>query len=165
MGKIIAICGKICSGKTWYARQLMRDEPALLLSCDEVTWALFGNNLGHRHDEMTGRIRRYLRDKAAELAEAGGTAILDWGFWRREDRQALRDFCQDRGIDCQWHYIDVEDAAWRRNIQERNSRVLQGQAGCDYLLDDGLMAKLQALWQPPEAWEMDVTVHPLAGGA
>lgn len=34
-----------------------------------------------------------------------------------------------------------------------------------YLRDDGLMAKLQALWQPPEAWEMDVTVHPLAGKA
>lgn len=92
MGKIIAICGKICSGKTWYARQLMKAEAAVLLSCDEVTRALFDNDLGDRHHEMTARIRCYLRD-------------------------------------------------------------------------DGLMAKLQALWQPPEAWEMDVTVHPLAGKA
>lgn len=41
MGKIIAICGKICSRKTWYARQLMKAEAAVLLSCDEVTRALF----------------------------------------------------------------------------------------------------------------------------
>lgn len=161
MAQIIAICGKICSGKTWYARQLKEKEGAVLLSCDEVTWAIFDNNLGSRHDEMTGRIRAYLQQKAAELAEAGCSAILDWGFWRREDRQKLRDFCRERGIRCQFHYMDVDDSTWRRNIQERNSRVLQGQAGCNYLLDDGLMTKLQALWQPPSADEIDVWYRPV----
>lgn len=34
MAKVIAICGKICSGKTWYARQLREQEQAVILSCD-----------------------------------------------------------------------------------------------------------------------------------
>ena len=38
MAKIIAICGKICSGKTYYAQSLKDKENAVILSCDELTW-------------------------------------------------------------------------------------------------------------------------------
>lgn len=34
MTKIIAICGKICSGKTYYSKELNIREKAVILSCD-----------------------------------------------------------------------------------------------------------------------------------
>ncbi len=37
MAKIIAICGKICCGKTYYANQIKEKEKAIILSCDELT--------------------------------------------------------------------------------------------------------------------------------
>ena len=43
MGKVIAICGKICSGKTYYANQIKHKQNAIILSIDEVTYDLFGN--------------------------------------------------------------------------------------------------------------------------
>lgn len=46
MAKVIAICGKICSGKTLYSNQIKGKENAVLLSCDELTKDLFNNDLG-----------------------------------------------------------------------------------------------------------------------
>ena len=36
MNKVIAICGKVGSGKTYYARQMMQEQNAVLLSNDEL---------------------------------------------------------------------------------------------------------------------------------
>ena len=63
MAKIIAICGKICCGKTYYANQIKVKENAVILSCDELTKELFDNDLGEKHDEMALRIWSYLKKK------------------------------------------------------------------------------------------------------
>ena len=36
MAKVFLICGKICSGKGFYTRQLKEKEHAVVLSCDEI---------------------------------------------------------------------------------------------------------------------------------
>ena len=36
MAEITAVCGKICSGKTFYCRRLLLEKCAVLLSCDEL---------------------------------------------------------------------------------------------------------------------------------
>ena len=81
MAKIIAICGKICCGKTYYANQIKEKENAIILSCDELTNDLFDNDLGEKHDEITLRIWNYFKKKSVELVNIGCTVILDWGFW------------------------------------------------------------------------------------
>ena len=60
MAKVIAICGKFCSGKTYYENEIKEKENAVVLSCDEITKILFNNNLGEKHDEMSQRVWRYL---------------------------------------------------------------------------------------------------------
>ncbi len=159
MAKIIAICGKICSGKTYYANQLKEKENAVILSCDEVTKALFDNDLGEKHDEMTLRIRSYLQDKSVEFVSAGCNVILDWGFWTGASRERLTAFYKTQNIPCEWHYIDVGDEIWRKNIEERNRRISEGNGGSDYYLDEGLMNKLLSKWEAPEKKEIDVWVE------
>ena len=68
MGRIIAICGKICCGKSYYSNKLKEKENAVILSCDELTSVLFNNNLGEKHDEMSKRICEYLLQKAVDIA-------------------------------------------------------------------------------------------------
>ena len=46
MPKIIALCGKICSGKTFYANKIKERENAVILSTDEVTFYLMDNEQG-----------------------------------------------------------------------------------------------------------------------
>lgn len=156
MARIIAICGKICAGKSYYAHEITEKENAVILSCDEVTKALFDNDLGEKHDEMAHRIWEYLQTKSVELVRCGCTVILDWGFWRSADRKRIMDFYRAQGIACEWHYIDVDDATWRKNIEERNARVARGEGGCDYYLDEGLLAKCLSRWEMPTRDEIDV---------
>lgn len=155
MAKVIMLCGKIASGKSWYARNLMERAPALLLSVDEVTSRFFDNNLGSAHDSMCERIQPYLLDKAAEAFRAGADVVLDWGFWTRADRRAATEFFRRREIPVEWHYIDVPDEVWRENIARRNAAVLAGE-DTSFYVDEGLMRKLLAKFEPPRLEEMDV---------
>ena len=155
MPKVILLCGKIASGKSWYCRKLMEDSPALLLSVDEVTDRLFDNALGEAHDAMTAKIQAYLLNKAVEAVRAGADVILDWGFWTRQDRQAHTKYFRQRAIPVEWHYIDVPDPVWRENIARRNAAVLAGEDP-SYYVDEGLMQKLLAWFEPPQPEEMDV---------
>ena len=50
MAKVYLICGKICSGKTTYAEKLCAENDAVLLSVDEMTLTVFGQNCGEKHD-------------------------------------------------------------------------------------------------------------------
>ena len=161
MAKVIAICGKICCGKSYYAKSLAEKEQAVILSCDELTKDLFDNDLGDKHDEMALRIWAYFKKKSVELVKAGCTVILDWGFWSLENRSVLKEFYRGQGVPCEWHYVDVDEETWKRNIAERNERVLRGEGGSDYYLDEGLMEKLQSLWEEPAPEEIDVWYKPV----
>ena len=158
MAKVIAICGKICSGKSYYANILKDKENSVILSCDEITASLFDNNLGDKHDEMTKRIREYLLTKSIELVKVDTNVILDWGFWSRDGRKNISDYFSSLKIECEWHYIDIDDLSWQFNIDERNKRVLDGVGGDSYYLDDGLMEKLLSKWEIPTKKEIDVWV-------
>ena len=156
MSKLIAICGKICSGKSWYAHELKAQHPAVILSTDEVTYDLTDNEQGEKYDAFCLRVNAYLLKKALEIVEAGADVILDWGFWRREQRQALTAACAERGVAVEWHYVEIDDAAWQKNIDERNQRISEGRGGSDFFVDEGLRDKLLRLWEAPTHDEIDV---------
>ncbi len=136
----------------------MEKSPALLLSVDEITDRIFDKDLGDRHDAVTARVRAYLFDKAAEAVAAGADVILDWGFWTRAWRLEADSFFSDQGIAHEWHYIDVSDEVWRESIARRNRAVLAGEDS-SYFVDEGLLEKLQGLFEPPEPGEMDVIIE------
>ena len=156
MGKIIAICGKICSGKSHYAEKLKEKEHAVILSCDELTSVLFDNNLGEEHDEISSRIWKYLLIKAIDIIKTNTNVILDWGFWSKKDRTFICKYFKSQNVSVEWHYVVVDDKTWQRNIKERNRRVLQGKGGSNYYLDEGLMKKLLSKWEEPKNCEIDI---------
>ncbi len=156
MAKVIAICGKICSGKTYYANQIKEKEKAVILSCDELTKILFNNNLGDKHDEMSKKIWEYLLKKSVDLIQTGTNVILDWGFWSKNDRKYVSNYYNSQKVECEWHFIDIDDLSWQKNIEERNKNILDGNRGIDYYLDDGLMIKLLSKWETPTKKEINV---------
>ncbi len=156
MGRVFLICGKICSGKTYYAKQLKETYNAVILSTDEVTYDLMDNEQGEFYNEFARRVNRYLMKKAAEIAKAGANVILDWGFWTKENRREISDFLKKQSILYEWHYIDVGDETWQKNIRERNSRILAGNGGSDFYVDDGLLEKVLSKFEVPSGDEIDV---------
>ena len=155
MAKVMLICGKIASGKSVYAEMLKKSENAVLLSVDELVLSALGNDLGDRHDEITDRIQAYFFEKSLEIIAAGTNVLLDWGFWTKEKRRAARAFYESRGIGCEFHYIDTPHDVWLKNIELRNAAVLSGRSDA-YFVDEGLMIKLQSLFETPQREEIDV---------
>lgn len=83
MAKVIAVCGKICSGKSYYSKQLKEKINAVILSTDEATFDLINNEQGEFYNIFAKRVNNYLAKKAVEIVKAGCNVILDWGFWTK----------------------------------------------------------------------------------
>lgn len=159
MSKVILICGKICSGKSYYARKIKERENAVILSTDEVTYDLTNNEQGENYDEFANRVNTYLKKKTAELANIGCNVILDWGFWTKSNRQEVTDYFKSRNINIEWHYIDVDDATWYQNIESRNKKVLNGEGGSDFYVGEGLLNKVISRFEVPDKDEIDIWVN------
>ncbi len=152
MAKAILICGMICSGKSTYTETLRKGRHAMVLSCDDLTLALFQRELGSRHDEITEKAQGYLFQRAAELLELGVPVILEWGFWTRESRRKATAFFHSKGFETEWHYLEVSEKVWRERIQKRNRES----PDASYSVDENLAEKCAGLFQPPEKDEIDV---------
>lgn len=159
MAKVIAICGKICSGKTYYANQMKDKENAVILSTDEATYDLIDNKQGEYYNVFAEKVNKYLMKKAAEIVNAGCNVILDWGFWTKEDREATTKYFHQSGIDVEWHYIDIEPSRWQQLIEKRNTEIRNGNVGSDFYVDEGLMKKLLSKFEEPKKDEIDVWIE------
>lgn len=155
MAKVILICGKLCSGKSVYTERIKKEENAVVFSCDELMLSLFDEYLGDKHDEISANVQAYLYKKAVETVRAGANVILDWGYWIRARRQEACRLFEENGVEYEWHYIDVSEETWKRNIEKRNAAYHDGAKGV-YYVDEGLLEKLQSLFEEPERGEMDV---------
>lgn len=158
MSKIYLICGKICSGKTYYAKQLKEKYNAVILSTDEATFDLINNEQGEFYNVFAARVNNYLKKKAAEIALTGTNVILDWGFWTKKDRSDISAYFAERNIPFEWHYIDIDDKTWQRNIAERNAKIKSGNGGSDFYVDEGLLNKVNTIFEVPEQSEIDVWI-------
>ncbi|MCH5290869.1 MAG: ATP-binding protein [Treponema sp.] len=157
MANVTLVCGKICSGKTTYARKLCAEQKLVLLSIDEIMLALFGLYAGERHDEWAEKTERYLLDKSAEIAGTGIGVVLDWGFWTKAKRDYAREFFAARNIGCDVHFISISNGEWRRRVEKRNRAVLAGEVSA-YLVDEGLAAKFASRFEMPDRSEISVWV-------
>ena len=147
--KIILLIGKICVGKSTYARSL----GGMLISCDQLMQSMFPGGCGDQHDLLAERARKYLLGLARQCAEAGVTPVVDFGFWTPAMRQEAIDALE--GFELDWRYLDIEEAEWKRRIAKRNAAIQAGQADpSDYFVDDGLLEKVNNLFIPPTEEEL-----------
>ncbi len=162
MAKIILICGKICSGKTTYAKYLIKNHPAVLLSVDEITVALFGTDAGKNHDSIVEKTQEYLFQKSLEIIETGIDVILDWGFWTEEERCSATAFYKKHNITFEWHYLDASDDTLNQNLEKRNLEIKTRERQF-YYFDNELANKFWGMFEIPAKDKMDVwlTIPPV----
>ena len=147
--KIILLIGKICVGKSTYARSL----GGMLISCDQLMQSMFPGGCGDQHDLLAERARKYLLGLARQCAEAGVTPVVDFGFWSPAMRQEAIDALE--GFELDWRYLDVPEDEWKHRIAKRNAAIQAGQADpSDYFVDDGLLEKVNNLFIPPTGEEL-----------
>lgn len=155
MGKIILLCGKICSGKSSYAASIKTDT-TVILSCDELMLQLFDECLGEGHNRMLEKCRNYLLDLAEQISAAGPDVILDFGFWDKAQRQSVRERFRAKGIETELHYVRVSNEVWIQQIKDRNAAALSGTAGRIYYVDDNMKRIFDEAFEEPSAEEIDI---------
>ena len=158
MAKVIMTCGKICCGKTTYAEKLAQERHALILSIDRVMLALFPDGTGEMHDAYVQRTEQYLLSLSLQVLQCGTDVILDWGLWTREQRDRIREFYRTHGnIENEIHYLRIPQDEWERRIRKRNSAHAADPSS--YFVDEGLLDKVESLFQEPEPDENVLVVE------
>ena len=153
-GKVMMTCGKICCGKTTYARNLKERTGAPILSIDDIMLTLFPEGAGEKHDAFVLRAEKYLLSFSLQLLATGKDVILDWGLWTREQRNRLRTFYRQHGVKTEIHYLRIDREEWERRINARN-QLKQDDA---YYVDEGLIRKVEALFEEPSPDEVDFMI-------
>lgn len=68
---------KICSGKSYFSKQLKNSLNAVIISPDEATYELINNEQGEFYNVFSERLNKYLTRKVGEIAKAGANAFAE----------------------------------------------------------------------------------------
>ena len=116
------ICGYIGSGKTTFARQLEEDRGAVRFTHDEWMVRYYGHNPpADKFAEYSAHISKMIWEDALMALSLGRDVVLDFGFWRRDDRDDARR--RLIGYDSQMYLVVCdEETAWAR-VDARNKNL------------------------------------------
>ena len=86
------LCGLPGSGKTTYAKKL-EQENVVRLSLDEELFKTYGKDFPpEKYSEFEKAIKSHLLNKASNFLKEGISVSLDWGFWKKQERENLKRF-------------------------------------------------------------------------
>jgi predicted kinase len=104
------------AGKTTKARQLESQFQAIRLTPDEWMIPLFGESeSGGKRDVLEGRLIWV----ALRALQVGTSVVLDFGFWGRDERSALRAMAATLGVESKVVYLPIDQQTQLQRINRR----------------------------------------------
>lgn len=104
------------AGKTTKARQLESEFQALRFTPDEWMIPLFGeSDAGGKRDVLEGR----LISVALRALQLGTSVVLDFGFWGRDERSALRAMASTLRVGSKVVYLPIDQQTQLERINRR----------------------------------------------
>jgi predicted kinase len=152
--RLVLMCGLPAAGKTTLARELADLYGAVRLDADEWKLAL---GIDPFDDEMRVRLETQLLGLTKRLLSLGTSVILEWGFWARSERDALRALARSVGAEVELHFLDAP-------YDELVKRVVERTASGGIPINATHMETYRRVFQPPTDDEISEFDPPLADG-
>ncbi|AVK38150.1 ATP-binding protein [Morganella morganii] len=116
------LCGKIASGKSTLAQQLVRGQQAVLLSEDTWLAALYPGQITQLADyiEKSRQLKSVLELHLVTLLQKGITLVLDFPANTPEQRRWLKGLAEQAGCSYCCHVLNVSDEECKRRLAARN---------------------------------------------
>lgn len=124
--EIVMLCGLPGSGKTTHTAELMQERDYLKFSIDEAVFERHGRyNVDYHHLDYRRLETETYEELDKELVcalERGRSAILDYGFWLRQQREKYKLIAQTMGSQARLLYFKADRDVLRKRLELRNQR-------------------------------------------
>jgi predicted kinase len=140
------ICGFIGAGKTTLARNLERETGGVRFTIEEWTLALQGMSVSLEEQMLSQqRCKRMIWSITQKLLPSCSDVILDFGFWRDDERALWRERIEQAGARPRVYYLEAALPVLRRNLAKRNAHLPLG----GFEIDEATFDELAPKFQPP----------------
>ena len=150
MAKLFLMVGLPGAGKTTRAKELAAEHGALRLSPDAWMIPLFGES---EADGKRAVLEGRLIWVALETLKQGTSVVLDFGFWSRDERSALRRLATSAGASALVIYLPLDRATQIDRIQHRWTHAPHE----TFKVTETEMDTWRALFELPDAAELNGT--------
>ena len=114
--RLIIVCGLPGSGKTTLAKRLESRLGAVRFAPDEWMDVLSINLFD---EDRRGKIEALQWQLAQRLLSLGLMVIIEWGTWRRSERDVLRCRARALGAAVELHYLSASESVLFERIERR----------------------------------------------
>ena len=154
------IFGPSGAGKTTYAQQLSRREPAVHFAIDDWMARLFAADMPEpiAFEWMMERVERcesQIWSVAAATMAAGTSVVLDLGLMRRSDRVRVAEIAQACDLPIQFHFVTASAAIRRARVLARNE--VRGETFAIEVSPD-MFDFIEGVYEAPDAEELRGTI-------
>ncbi len=140
VASVFAVAGFLGTGKTTFSRELARSTGGVRLSIDEWTIGLSGDDFA-LDPELFSRTWNLLSELWPRIAWAGVDVILDFGFWRREDRDVARARATEARANFRLYWLQCSEETSR-------TRVIGRREAGSYRFDSASFDLLRTRFEP-----------------
>ena len=155
--KLIFLCGKMAAGKSTLARDLARQENAVLLVQDEFLDSLFPGEITDIAGfvKYSARLRDALAPHIHSLLSRGISVVLDFPGNTKAQRAWFRQLFEGAHADHELHFVDASEALCKRQLKDRSKGLPPGSAWTT----DAEFEGNTVYFQPPSEEEGFNVVH------
>jgi hypothetical protein len=113
--------GYIGAGKTTLAKRLEREKNAICFTPDEWMARLFGEDPpAETFQEKVSAVLELLEPLWIRCLALGIDVVLDYGFWRRGERDLTRQVVEGLGAKAVLYHLTCDDQVARSRVERRN---------------------------------------------
>ena len=150
------VFGPAGAGKSTYARELARREPAVSFSIDEWIAKLFAPDMPDpvEFEWMMERVERceaQIWSVAAGVMATGGSVVLDLGLMRRTDRARVAEIAEAVELPIQFHLVTAPRDIRRARVMARNE--VEGD-GFNLVVPPQMFDFMEGVSEAPDAAEL-----------